>query len=77
MVDLLEELESLTVVEHAKSMLIREHSLTEEEALHRMQKAERQLPQEYARDCRGYHPGGERGRVIGQAGGPANKAKPL
>ena len=39
MVALLEELETGKIVEHAKSMLMREHTLTEEEALHRMQKA--------------------------------------
>ncbi|MFL5734806.1 MAG: ANTAR domain-containing response regulator [Chloroflexia bacterium] len=37
--DLLEELETRKIVEHAKSMLMREHHLTEDEALSRMQKA--------------------------------------
>ena len=37
--DLLEELETRKIIEHAKGMLMQEHALTADEALNRMQKA--------------------------------------
>ena len=39
MTDLLEELETRKIIEHAKGMLMQEHALTADEALNRMQKA--------------------------------------